>query len=465
MRTLMVIFLALCWRPAMSQQQVLPLDDYYQLVRHNHPLARQAQLLIDKGSLEVSEARGAFDPVLVSNYQTKNFQGTDYFDIWDSYVTLPTFMNVELKAGYERSSGSFLNPERNLPDDGLYYAGISVPLGQGLIHNPRNIALKKSKLQQQDLQFEALQVRNNLLLDATVSYWQWQEAFEKFRIIQFNLDLILERFQGIRQGVLNGENAAIDSVEAMIQWQQWGNRLQKAQLDYQNSLLLIQNFIWSDSLDISGAAPAREPGTLDTNPRILMDFAAQNHPQWRQLLLKNGMLELERKLSAEQIKPIINVNYNLLLEDSNEQVNSGFLSNNYKGGVEFKFPLLVRKERAALKMKKLELQENALKQQQKLREMNNKIQQYYNKMLTLRQQIEQQRAVVENYERLLLGERTKFANGESSIFLVNNRENQKLQAEFKLVEMTAEYGITQGLVQWSSGMLGKIDSEELIIKN
>ncbi|MEP5613577.1 MAG: TolC family protein [Cyclobacteriaceae bacterium] len=431
------------------------LVDYYRLVRQNHPIAKQAELIRSRGTLAVSQARGAFDPKLISDYNAKQFEDKNYYDLWNSYVEIPTLLNVDLKAGYERNSGVFLNPERNVPSSGLYYAGVSVPIGEGLFVNQRSIDLKKSKLTEQELQMESEMVLNNLFLDANFAYWHWYEAYQKLAIVRSNLALVRQRFDGIREGVLNGANAAIDSVETLIQVQQWSNFLQKAEVEYQNSLLLMQNFIWENEGILISSIPSATGDEVVTNLTYYTDYAFSRHPELRKLSISGAKLDLDRRLSAEQLKPTIDLNYNALLSESNSLEESAFLSNNYKAGVNFSFPLLIRKERAKLKMTKIKREENDLKLNQKRRTVTNKVEQSYNKVLRLQTMITQQEIMIQNYEFMLQGERIKFGNGESSIFLINSRENKKLDAEIKLVELRAELGQSIGVLKWSSGILAE----------
>ncbi|MEO9965457.1 MAG: TolC family protein [Reichenbachiella sp.] len=434
-----------------SGEEVLKLEEFYSLVKQHHPMARQAELIVQRGEVAVQQARGAFDPKLVSTYDTKQFQGKDYYDIWDTYVKIPTLLNVDLKAGYERNNGLFLNPENNVPADGLYYAGISVPIGRGMIHNTRTIGLKMGKVEQRTLQNEAYAVYNNLLLDANYIYWHWFETFQKMRIAESNLDLITERFMGIRSGALNGENATIDSVEALIQVQTWMNTLEKSKMEYQNAILQMQNFIWDPETTVEQA----QPDAVWNNDEVLVvdnyvDFAMRNHPDLNTLEAKLNGLELNRRLAAENIKPVLNLNYNFITGGDTTDESLTGVTNNYKGGVEFSFPLFIRKERAKLKQTKLKLLEGDLKLSHKTREVTNKVFQSYGKMIVLRNMIIQQYQIIENYETMLEGEKTKFDNGESSIFLINSRENKKISAELKLVELQAEYGRALGLTNWSS---------------
>ncbi|UXP32748.1 TolC family protein [Reichenbachiella agarivorans] len=450
--TFLVLLLPWVANAQMDSIHYLTLDELYRHVRQNHPIAQQAILMNQRGSLTVSQARGAFDPKIVSGFDRKTFDGTNYYDLWDTYVKIPTLLNIDLKAGYERNQGTYLNPEHKVPADGLYYAGISVPLGQGLIHNERNINLQKSKFTQKAFENDANNVLNNLFLDVNYAYWYWFESHQKREAVRSNLSLIQERFEGIKQGTINGENAPIDSVEMLIQVQQWINNLRQAELDLQNSRLLLNNFIWSDSMDLSSFSPLIEDETQNLALDSYLDWAIINHPDLKQLSIESNILDLDRKLSSEQLKPIIDVNYNLLLTDQSE-LESSFYANNYKFGVQFAFPLLIRKERSKLKIIKIKQQEYDLKINQKTREVINKIQQGYNKVYTLEEMIEQQKDIQVNYEKMLQAEQVMFENGESSVFLLNSRENKKLLGQIKLIELQSKYQQSLGELKWSTGKL------------
>jgi hypothetical protein len=53
-----------------------------------------------------------------------------------------------------------------------------------------------------------------------------------------------------------------------------------------------------------------------------------------------------------------------------------------------------------------------------------KLKSYYNEYQTLKMQIELQSKMYENYQLLVKAEESRLMNGESSLFLVNSRENK-----------------------------------------
>lgn len=440
MRNSLLLIFVFVHAQVLSQgdSDTLRLTDYYDQISAYHPIAKQAILFLERGALSEAQARGAFDPKLVSSFDQKRFDGKDYFDIWDAYVELPTALNFDVQAGYERNSGLFLNPERVVPDDGLFYAGISVPIGQGLINSERNMARARARLDRQQLEFESRIVLNNLFADATIAYWNWYAAYHTNTIVAEGLNVVRTQFDGIRQSVINGENAAIDSVESLIQVQYWTNRQQEALLALRQAELQLNNFWW---------APY-EHGSIPSEDFTIASGEETVHPFILSMEMKQAMLEVDRKFAAEQIKPELNISYAVLFGN---QTNTEFLQNDYKLGLDFAFPLLIRKERAKLKMAKVKIEQTEWKLKFKRREIQNKIIASEEKLRRLELQVSQQEEIVRNLERMVEAERTKFVNGESSIFLVNNRVNKRIESHIKLISLHSKRQMAQGELRWARG--------------
>jgi hypothetical protein len=58
-----------------------------------------------------------------------------------------------------------------------------------------------------------------------------------------------------------------------------------------------------------------------------------------------------------------------------------------------------------------------------------------------------------NFEKLLKAEETLLLNGESSLFLINLRENKVLETQKKLIELKTNYYKTIYTLQWATGVL------------
>ena len=161
----LLLFLLLSSASLLAQEvQKLSFEDYMKWVQDFHPISIQANLNLRLGQMEVRKARGGFDPMLYGNLDKKEFNQSTYFEKREAGVLVPTWMGVELMGNFEQNSGAYLNSERNVPTNGLLYAGAAVNLGQGLLLDDRRATLQKAKLYEQATAVERLNFRNELNL-------------------------------------------------------------------------------------------------------------------------------------------------------------------------------------------------------------------------------------------------------------------------------------------------------------
>lgn len=452
--------------------KVFPLAALYDRVLEYHPLVSQAGLLREEASRMVMEARGVFDPKLESRYDRKMFKDQHYFTTWQSELKIPVLINTDLKLGYEKNEGYYLNEQQVVPDPGLLYAGINLAIGQGMFTDDRRLGLRTTALNQNIAEAERIKLLNKLLFEAAKDYWSWSEAWYQLQINREGVELARIRFQGIKEGVAAGDMAAIDSVEAKITLQSREVEWAQSLLEYQNALLELALYLWDEEgkplLPAAGIIPetiwqtAGEPlEALDA----LSEIARSQHPEIRKLEGKVQQLELEGRLYQELLKPLVNVQYSYLNVPGSmfSEVSDRF-TDNYKLGVDFSFPLLLRKERAKLQINRIKQQRTHLELVVSQRRINYALQQAYNDYLTLRRLLLEQQDIVRNYERMLEGEVEKFEAGESSLFLVNNRENKLLEAKLKLISLAAKYQKARASVMWSAGVAVELPENQGFVR-
>ncbi len=440
--------------------------DYLSWVKDRHPMARQALLLLQQAENAELAARGGFDPKLYSDIQQKSFDGKTYFTISESGVKIPTWYGLELKAAYLTAGGINLNPEATLPDAGQAVLGINLTLLRGLLIDERRAALQQAQLLAAMNDAERRLMLNNLLLDAATVYWNWVAAYNEMRILEQALQIAQNRQTGTVESYVQGDKPAIDTLEGFIQIQTRQFELREARLAYQNATLLLSNFLWDDSGNPLALSEAWRPplaGELAaTAPAPPLDDLyrqlVQRHPALRVYDAKLAQLDISRRLAAEQLKPQLDVSYNLLGNGARfgaDNADGGALQNlllqNYKWQVTFGFPLLLRKERGKLQEVKVKIADTGLGLQQKQLELRNKLESYYNELLNTEQQIALYTAMTANYQRLLDAETRKFGLGESSIFLINTREQKLVEAQLKLNKLLATLPKLRLALDWATG--------------
>jgi outer membrane protein TolC len=448
---------------AQKSPMVLTPEVFIEFVKTYHPVAARADLLSLQGEGSIQKAKGSFDPYIHAEVSQKYFDDKKYFSLLNGGLKIPTWYGIELKTGVDNNTGIFVNPENSIPPGGLWYAGIKVPLGQGLVIDKRRAALKQAQIYAESTEIQKQKIVNNLFFDAIKQYWTWFNAWNQYNIYIEAVEIAYTRFNGIKSSYQNGDKPAIDTLEAFIQVQTRQYSLNESKLNFKNKTLELSNFLWYENntpleIDESVTPPVTQSirivGTPSINELNKWITTAENaHPEILLYNYKLDNLEIERLLKAEKLKPKLNLNYNALSAPYGDDVFANYSIENYKWGVDFNFPLFLREQRGDLQLAKIKIQDTELNQQQKLLEIRNKINGYYNEQKNLEQQLILINETVLNYERLLAGEKQKFKAGESSIFLVNTREKNLISIRLKRNELFAKYHIVQSAVLWATGSL------------
>jgi len=420
---------------------ILSLEEYLGWVKQYHPVAKQADLRITEAQAKLLKARGAFDPNIEIGWNNKEFSEKEYYNILNSSFKVPTWFGVELKAGFERNSGEFLNPQNNVPENGLYKAGVSVPLGQGLFINQRMAGLKQAKILQDLNEAERQLQINDILFQASLAYFDWYVAHKEVELFENTLEQAQIRFNGIKRSALAGDLPAIDTLEAGIIQKNRALSLERAKLKLTERRLELSNFMWIDDnipVELNPGILPQDLGMTDvntilqTNLIVLNNYNINNHPKLRALNFKLDQLSIERRLKAEMLKPQLDLEYNFV----NENVSNidGYDIGEYTFGVYFKLPLFLRKERGDLKLAKAKVQQAEFDLELVNTQLSNKITQIENQILSYQRQVLASQDIANDNQALLEGEERKFSFGESSVFLLNQREIKFIEAQLKYIE-------------------------------
>lgn len=426
---------------AQQTQAELSFEEFLGYVKKYHPVVAQAQLKIQEGQAALMKARGGFDPKLEVDYNQKRFKGVEYFELLNTTFKIPTWYGIELKANFEQNEGVFLNPQNNVPENGLYGAGIKVPIGQGLFINDRMASLKQAKIFRNLTQAERDLEINQTLYNAANAYFNWYKAYQNYSLYAAFFENAQTRFRGIRESALLGDIPAIDTLEAYLIVQNRELSKEQSALELTKSRLKLSNFLWlennlpielSEVTEPANLIPEEIDQLLGTDLLRADSLSLADHPKVRMLNLKVESLEVERSLKAEDLKPRLDVEYNLLVQNA-EEVNAYF-AGDYKTSVRFSLPLFLRKERGDLKLAKLKVQDAKLDRAFMRRELENKINASLAEIASYLKQYTLYQSVTENAARMLEAEERKFSFGESSVFLINSRESSLISNRVKQVE-------------------------------
>ncbi|MDA7744669.1 TolC family protein [bacterium] len=442
--------------------KVLTHDDFLSRVAEHHPLARQADIQIQKGDAYVMKARGSFDPKLHTDLSQKYFDDKTYYSLLDAGLKVPTWFGLEFQGGYEQNRGLLLNPENSNPNSGLVYAGLSLPIGRGLFIDERRASLRQAQIFQESTAVQRQAMVNQLLYESASVYWEWFAAYNSVQVYEEGLQLATQRFNAVKRGAALGDRPSIDTLESGIQVQNRKLMVQQAKLDFANTSAKLATYLWDEGvipleLSENTVAPTMDQtSSLSLNRTYVnqLDSLTKNHPELQQYRFKIDQLEIEQRWKREQLKPNLNLKYNALSEPVNGDVLSAYSPNNYNWGLEFAMPLLLRKERGDVRLNAIKIQEAEFDISNKEQMLVFKARAALNDWQTTDEQVTLYRKTVRDYNGLLSGERTLFNNGESSLFMVNSREMGYIKAKIKLVELLAKNRKARVSADYAFGILG-----------
>lgn len=412
--------------------------EYLENILSYHPLAKKADLRIQLAKAETLGAKGNLDPIIASDWNQKNFDDKLYYRQYQAKLKFPTSTGIAFTGGYENTEGVFLNPEDATDEFGLWHLGIEADVLQGLFVNERRIALDQAKVFQKLAQNEQRNMLNDLIFDASEAYLMWQQYQFFEDVLTENVEIANVYLESTKQTYINGEKTEMDTLEAYILYQDAITRLQKNELGLIKSKRNVENYLWFNEVPVAlqeSTQPEIYTNRLFDAPPILDPVNVTSHPLIQASINKLSYFEIEQRLKREKLKPKLKLKFNPLLSTSADGITPNYSVSDFRWGIDFKMPLLFRSARADVQRGEVKIQETQLDIQDKGNELQNKIESSWQQQQLYQEQIILNARNVEGYKQLLDGETVKFNYGESSVFLLNKRQEKYIDGQLKLIEL------------------------------
>lgn len=456
-------FLLLCCTSIYTKAQtntILTQEDFINQVKKYHPTAKQAAIGVQRANASLLAARGYFDPTYEFSVDDKKSDNINYYRYSSQEIKIPTITGVTIKSGIENTTGIYTNPE--FSNGKSSYVGIEIPLLKGLLIDKQRAVLQQAKIYKKLSTFEQANTINDLLYEANLAFVRWTVAYQINDIYSKYAALAKKRMDLVKIAFVNGDRSAADTIEAFTQLQSLQLLSTDAKINLITSCYELSVYLWDDSEKPYLLADSYIPDTTLlrtkrdlTNIIMLEEKLTTGHPLLAVYISKNNILEVEKRLKYQNLLPTFNAKANLLTKENFEKLSlsSVYMNNNYKFGVSFKMPLLMRQAKGEYKEVKYKLTENNLLLIQKRAELLYKLKRYYNETLLNQEQINNAIQLKASYSALLKVEELKFSQGESSLFLINARENKLIEIDQKLMELQFKYLKSFYSTLWSAGIL------------
>lgn len=424
------------------------LDYFLRLVDTNYPKLKGAEIEKSIAKAKRLEKSGAFDPLVTSMNEYLRVQDSFKPGIAKDAVHNESRVSLLTRSGITVFSGMRLNPnDTKTPfvptgKSGEYFAGFTMPLMRGLRINEKAAAEQQAKLGE-PLAAEIFgSTRLEVLLKAAAVYWDWVGAKARMDIAKDLLHIAEARVQQIYGRVQKGDLPALDIAESEQEIQRRQAALVKTEREFQKAALLLSVFLWDES-----GLPKLLPGLpevpgLEPVPSKLTDvewmegrrLAQELRPELKRIALEREQVKVDLKLAENMILPAMD----LYLTQGADTGPQG-IGPVVRAGVAVSLPLRQRTARgqaqaARLKVQKLTLDEKVERQriQAEVDDTVSAINASYERWAATMQEVKKARQVEE-------GERLRFGAGDSTLFLVNQRERMSAEAQMRLAEVHVEY--------------------------
>lgn len=431
-------------------------QEFLNVVKNYHPLAFKYQLQNRIANAEITKARGNFDPVLAGKLGEKNIDGTHYYKQKNLELGIPTWYGIDIHGGYNYIEGDKLSNTETV--GGLYQFGVTIPLAKNLLYDKRRAMLDQAKFGLKMTEAEQIVLTNELLLDAENMFWEWVKNYEIYKLQKSAVEINRKRLELTIKTFEYGERPAIDTVEASSQLQSFELQERDAYLNFVKSTQDLQMFLWKDNQELFEISQLIFPSSnLDEHSGysdyefLVQDVQSkqlENHASLEYYLQKQNILESERRLKWQSFLPKVDFTYNFFNKENYQPDYLPLFENNFQYGLKLEIPIFLRQVRADYEIAKLKISQNQQDSQLKFREINTKIETYKNEVSNYFTQIDISTKNLNNYQRLLNAEEMRFSNGESSLFLINTRENKLLEAQEKNLELKTKFLKSYNKLKW-----------------
>jgi outer membrane protein TolC len=407
--------------------------------------------------------QGAFDPqifvtqdYLLYNSSTspgraRSFTGTSVG------IEVTTRYGTKLLAGRDQFEGSVKSPASATGDIGSYFVGVKQPLLRDLGINPKLAKEQQARLGEPLADLEFSLTRLDILLEASLAYWKWAATVRKLAVAEEILELAIIRANAVREEIRQEVRAPIDQYEADAEVAIRRQALAQARRAVEEAAFKLQKFLWNGEQPAPPPVLTQLPATaLTVDPFPLPDAEADagrqaaldGRPELRSIAINREVLRVDANLARNDLKPNVD-----LVFQPGEDLGAGGIGNTLKAGVVFGVPLFQRDARgrlaeADLKTTKLD-QEETLTRQTILIEVDDSI----SNINRAYERFVQAQEALRNNIRLEQGERDKFREGDSTLFLINQRERARADSANRVIDARADWEQARSLYQRTTARL------------
>lgn len=426
----------------------LTLEIYLRAVDQNFPGIISAEDQRRAASANRLEKQGMFDPLFSTENGYTRMQNTSKIgqpkEVLFNYpkIELPFRNGIRAFTQYRYNPSSSQSPYIETGTRGEISGGVFIPLLRGFIYNEQSVAEKEAKLGEDLAAQTFILSRLDTLMRAGATYWNWVGSKRKADVARQIVNLANALVDMAGQQEKTGDLARIYVTEAEEDVYRRIADKNQSERDFQRFSFKLSSLLF----DIGGTPlplPAEEnvPDTFprpqaisetETDRNVLIAIATR--PEIKSIDVQKRIATVQLKLAQNQLLPAVNLVFT-------QGYDAGYhgIHNAYRGQLTISEPLLLRTARGKLAAAKLRLDKLARDRQAEEQRIRNEVLDAISAINLSFAKFEALEQQVQKSNQVYLGERERFNSGDSTVFLITQRERQLAEAKMRLIDAEVEY--------------------------
>lgn len=391
-------------------------------------------------------ARGEFDLKLKGQASSQQFGFYRNETAKGQLEQNTTLWGATVYGGYRVGRGTYgpYDEKALTLSGGEWSGGVRVPLMRDRAIDDRRADLQTTQLGQQGAEFTISKERLKIYKSALKQYWEWVAAGRQIRVAKDLLTLAEQRNQQLEDSVKLGQLAPVEVTDNLRAILQRRSALVNAERYLQGASIELSLFFRNAAGDplqpgaerLTESFPEPEPLPADQESTDLA-AAMTTRPEIQSLLIKRQQQTVETRLAKNQIQPQLDVYFNYSRDAGAGRVSRR--GNEIEGGLNFELPAQRRKAtgkqtqaEAKLTMIEAELRFARDRVLLDVQDAASAVRAAYQVVGVVREELKAARQLED-------AERTRFDLGDSTQFVVNQRELATADAAFREIKALADY--------------------------
>lgn len=454
-KKILLPFFLMCCTDASAESKI-NLSKVLQSVSAHYPQVRIASLEVAKAHGAYINAKGKFDPSI--NADTQSLPVGGYISNYgNTQFTVPTLYNgLKLFAGYRNGNGDWPVYYQNYltNSQGEYRTGLSLPLLRDRLIDKERADLMTSEESVMMKQHDVEAIKIKIYQEAISVYWQWVEAGLQLEAFEELLRLAEARQHAIERQAKAGDIARLAISENLQQMTQREQLINQGNMIFEQAS--IQLSLYYRDAEGHPVVPTKRqlPFNIATMPRSTVKKlpVLSSHPAIKKLSNYSKIVKIKRDLAQNQLMPQLDA-----AASTFKQYGTGgyplLIPQAAMVGVSFKFPIFQREAKGNLIQAQSELDQVASEKRFLYDQLRNDL----SKMLVGIQRGARQLILLEKElslaKKVQRGETKKFYEGDSTLFLVNQREQTTTQVQLNTLHVQVELETLKDKIKFFSSTL------------